>query len=301
MRSLLAPVLAVAACTASHTSGDDDGSGSAGPPSDLVFAIVGDTRPASVDDTANYPTPIITKIYQDIQGLSPAAQFVISTGDYQYASITGNEQQPQLDMYMTARAAYTGPLYPAMGNHECTGYTDSNCGSAGSDGITRNYTDFMTTMLAPINVTTPYFVENVAAVDSSWTAKIVVIACNAWDSTQAAWLDQQLAIATTYTFVVRHESVADMSQTMCAASQTSVASHPLTLLIVGHTHEYDHETREHEIVNGIGGAPLTSGTNYGYTIVTRNITTGVLTVTTYDYQSHALIDTFVILANGSNA
>jgi hypothetical protein len=99
---------------------------------------------------------------------------------------------------------------------------------------------------------------------------------------------------------VRHESVADMSSTMCAASQTTVDANPLTLLIVGHTHEYSHEAHEKEIINGIGGAPLTSGTNYGYTIVTRT-PTGTLTVTTFEYSTHAVIDTFSIDANGSAA
>ena len=60
----------------------------------------------------------------------------------------------------------------------------------------------------------------------------------------------------------------------------------LTLLIVGHTHEYSHEASNKEIVNGLGGAPLTSGTDYGYTIVIRN-SNGTLTVTTYDYTSRS--------------
>ncbi|HEY1814452.1 MAG TPA: hypothetical protein VGG74_19000, partial [Kofleriaceae bacterium] len=121
MRRLVGIALLVAACSSqSHGGGDDDmGSGSGSGPGNvgsggLVFAIVGDTRPSSVDDTTNYPSPIITKIFQDIA--ATPAQFVIATGDYQYASITGSEQQPQIDKYMTARGMYSGPLYPAMGN-----------------------------------------------------------------------------------------------------------------------------------------------------------------------------------------
>ncbi len=115
-----------------HGSGSDGGTTSA-----LTFAIVGDTRPATIDDTSNYPSTIITKIYEDIEAASPRPAFVIGTGDYQYASTTGSEQQPQLAKYMTARAAFSGPFYPAMGNHECTGYTDSNCGTGNPDGIRR--------------------------------------------------------------------------------------------------------------------------------------------------------------------
>ena len=320
--SLLGASIVLATACASTTNGDNgdngsDGSGGSGSGSgsgsaensgkdagvgggnaSLTFAIVGDTRPASIDDTTNYPTSIITKIYQDIEAASPKPSFVIGTGDYQYASTTGTAQAAQISKYMTARAAYSGPFYPAMGNHECTGYTDSNCGTGNTDGVTKNMTAFVGTMLSPISEANPYYVENVAASDDSWTAKLVFIACNAWTSAQSTWLTQQLAVATTYTFVIRHESVADMSGTACAASQTIVDAHPLTLLIVGHTHEYSHVASDKEIINGLGGAPLTSGTNYGYTIVNRN-SDGTLTVTTYDYSSQAVLDTFKIQASGA--
>ena len=88
--------------------------------------------------------------------------------------------------------------------------------------------------------------------------------------------------------------------TKCSRARRSIDAHPLTLLIVGHTHEYSHESYDKEIINGNGGAPLTSGTNYGYTIVQRNAN-GTLTVTTYDYSSHATIDTFTIQASGAGA
>jgi hypothetical protein len=279
-------------------SGSGSGPGSGTMSASLVFAIVGDTRPASIDDVANYPTSIITKIYQDIQAASPTIQFTIGTGDYQYASTTGSDQAPQIAKYMTARAAYSGPFWPAMGNHECTGYTDSNCGTGNPDGITKNLTTFESAMLTPIGETNPYYVQNVSASDKSWTAKFVFVACNAWTSTQQTWLSQQLAVATTYTFVVRHESVADMSGTECSASQTVVGANPLTLLIVGHTHEYAHEASDKEIINGIGGAPLTSGTDYGYTVVSRN-SDGTLTVATYDYSTGSTIDSFKIKADGT--
>ena len=280
------------------SGGSDTGSGSAATSSDLIFAVVGDTRPATEDDTTHYPTAIINKIYQDIQAESPRPQFVIGSGDYQFASTTGTQQQPQLTQYMAARALYSGPFYPAMGNHECTGYTASNCGTGNTDGVTKNMTAFASTMLAPINQTLPYYTQNFSAADNSWTAKVVFVACNAWDSTQSTWLTSQLAVSTTYTFVVRHESSADVSQTSCSASETIIKAHPLTLFIIGHTHTYEHEASDKEIIVGIGGAPLTTGTNYGYVLVKRN-PTGTLTVTTYDYQNHSTIDTFTILASGA--
>ena len=309
LRAVLLSVGLIAACSSQQPGngddGSDDGSGSGSgsgsattTSSDLIFAVVGDTRPATEDDTTHYPTAIINKIYQDIQAESPMPQFVIGSGDYQFASTSGSQQQPQLTQYMAARALYSGPFYPAMGNHECTGATASNCGTGNTDGVTKNMTAFTTTMLAPITQTQPYYTKNFSAADGSWTAKVVFVACNAWTSAQSTWLTSQLAVSTTYTFVVRHESSADVSQTSCSASETIINAHPLTLFIVGHTHTYEHQASEKEIIVGIGGAPLTTGTNYGYVIVKRNAT-GTLTVTVYDYQNHTTIDTFTIQASGA--
>ncbi|HEY8087369.1 MAG TPA: hypothetical protein VIF09_05980, partial [Polyangiaceae bacterium] len=107
--------------------------GSVGPTggtvSRLYFAVVGDTRPANVDDTSGYPTSVITKIFQDMQGMSPPPTFGVSTGDYMFATPGKGNAAPQLGLYITARGNYSNLMFPAMGNHECTGYTASNCGS----------------------------------------------------------------------------------------------------------------------------------------------------------------------------
>ena len=98
---------------------------------ELRFAVVGDTRPANIDDTANYPTDIVRAIWADVEMEGPP--FAVTTGDYMFASTVGNEVDPQLDLYLGARSTFTGMVYPAMGNHECTGYTASNCGPGASD------------------------------------------------------------------------------------------------------------------------------------------------------------------------
>ena len=270
------------------------GTGSGGTLGELRFAVVGDTRPPFPDETSAYPTPIITRIYQDLVAESPAPAFAIGTGDYIFASTGGTQQQPQLDLYMGARAAFAGTFYPAMGNHECTGATNGNCASA----PTKNMTAFAATMLAPIGVTRPYYTETFAATDTSWTAKFVFIACNAWDAAQASWLDAELSKPTTYSFVVRHESAGAVSGTPCPASETTIKAHPLTLRLVGHSHYYSHVAASQEIIVGNGGAPLTSGTNYGYVIIARNAS-GTLTVTAYDYLTHATLDTFDLQASGA--
>jgi len=306
MRCVLALCLILAACSSNHDGLGDGGTDSTLPDvgggaiTELRFAVVGDTRPPAPDDTSAYPTAIITKIWQDVEAESPHPQFVVSTGDYMFATTSRSEQIPQLDKYLTARAAYTGLQYPALGNHECTGATDSNCGPGARDGVTKNLTDFVQKMLNPIGVSQPYYEEHFAAPDGAWTAKFVFVACNAWSSTQATWLGTALAESTTYTFVVRHEGVSALSQTPCAASQPLIAQHPLTLLIVGHTHEYKHYATDKEIIVGNGGAPLTSGVNYGYVIIARNAS-GTLTITAYDYMTHAVLETFSIQASGAAA
>src|SRR5215510_9501203 len=105
----------------------NDGAGNGGGFLDeLRFAVVGDTRPANLDDTAGYPTDIVRQIWTDVEAESPHPQFAVTTGDYMFASTNKPTQQPQLSLYMQARSAFTGLQYPAMGNHECTGATDTN-------------------------------------------------------------------------------------------------------------------------------------------------------------------------------
>ena len=185
-----------------------------------------------------------------------------------------------------------------MGNHECTGYTDSNCGSGNKDGITNNYTDFMTTMLGPLGYTEPYYEVDVADPNGTWTAKLVFIAGNAWGTAQSTWLDAALSKPTTYTFVIRHEGVDATTAPGVTPSGTIIAKHPLTLLIVGHTHTYAHYASDHEVICGNGGAPLTSGKNYGYGVIDRR-SDGAITFTEYDYQSNAVVDTWVVTAAGA--
>src|SRR5947199_116956 len=54
------------------------------------------------------------------------AQFVVGTGDYMFAS-TSAGVSAQVALFKQARANYAGPVYLDMGNHECNGYTNSNC------------------------------------------------------------------------------------------------------------------------------------------------------------------------------
>jgi hypothetical protein len=292
MRRLL--FLALAACRSSDVKLDAALPDAAPTPlSELRFAVVGDTRPANIDDTANYPTDIVRQIWTDVEAEAPP--FAVTTGDYIFASTTGDESGPQFDAYLGARTAYSGMVYPTMGNHECTGYTVSNCGPGGKDGSPPNYQQFLSKMIFPLGETKPYYVRRFAGPD--WTAKFVFVAGNAWTDAQAEWLERVLSEDTTYTFVVRHEPHYSDTAPAVGPSTLILAKHPLTMLITGHSHTYAHVPAYREIIVGNGGAPLTSSTNYGYVIIARQ-PDGTLQTTSYDYMSHAIVEQFTVTPTG---
>ena len=268
------------------------------------FAVVGDTRPANEDDVAGYPTAVITQIWHDVATFSPAPDFAVSTGDYMFASPskTGSActVDRQLDLYAGARAQFARAVFAAMGNHECTAATSSNCGSGNADGLTANYNGFMQRMLAPYGITQPYYAYSFSAADGSWTAKLVVVAANAWNDAQSRWLDQELATPTTYTFVVRHELATSTPAPGVTPSEAIMAAHQVTLTIVGHAHTYRHDVQHRELIAGNGGAPLTTGANYGYAIVARQAS-GAIRVTEYDYNTNQPVDSWAVNADGSPA
>ena len=266
--------------------------------SSLVFAVVGDTRPPSPNDTAGYPTPIITKVYANIAARQPQPAFVLGTGDYQFSSSAATASA-QMDLYLGARAQYQGHFFPVMGNHECTGGTTSNCGPGTSYGLTGNYTSFLSKLLAPIGKTDPYYALHVSAEDGSWTAKYLFLAANAWTQPQNDWLDAAMAEATTYTFIIRHEPAIDTTVPGVGPSEAIMAKHPYTFAIVGHSHTFRRNSNR-EVIIGNGGAPLTGSVNYGYGLFARR-DDGVIDVDMIDYQTGQPTPSqhFAIKADGS--
>ncbi len=201
---------------------------------------------------------------------------VRQVGSYELGVMLANWWLPELEalpdhqitLYMGARAKYSGAFFPAMGNHECTGATASNCGAGNTDGITNNYTAFLSQMLGPIGKTLPYYAIDIKAADATWTAKLVFIAGNAWSSAQATWLETTLDAPTTYTFVVRHEPKDTTQAPGVSPSEAIMAQHPYTLALVGHTHTYYHFPGR-EVLVGNGGAPLSGSKNFGFAIVSQ--------------------------------
>jgi hypothetical protein len=280
------------ACGHSATGGADAGDGigpQGGTVPHLYFAVVGDTRPMNSDDVGSYPTAIITKIYADIAAMNPQPQFVISTGDYMNAALTASQQ---LDLYLTAAKQFTGgPLFPVMGNHECTGATSSNCAG---NFVTKNYQAYMAQMASLVGESQPYYVVNFNGDGKAWTAKLVVVACNAWDATQKTWLQSELAKPTTYTIVARHEEIGASSGPPCLPdADTIIAQNPYSVLLVGHSHYFQYIGFQKEVIIGNGGAPLYStSAHYGYATLEQQ--SGGFLTTEYDYQTAAPLQSFTI-------
>ena len=261
----------------------------------LYFSVMGDTRPPVINDTKGYPTAIAQEIYTDMANLSPRPQFAVATGDYMFATPGNGQSSVQLADYLTARSHYPNFVFPAMGNHECTGATNSNCGPSGAQGLTSNYTDFLSMLLGPIHKTTPYYSINVNGTDGSWTSKFVFVTGNAWDSTQATWLDATLAKPTTYTFIIRHEPSSASTAPGVSPSEKIMAKHPYTLAIVGHTHTYG-KTGARQVTIGNGGAPLTGSATYGFGLLQQR-SDKAIQVDMINYQTGAFDTTFRFALN----
>lgn len=278
-------------------SGGSGSTADAGPGSPLLFAVVGDTRGA-LPITLSYPTAVITQIYATIEALKPRPQFVVSTGDYAFE--LASDTSAQLDLYLGAEKNFKGPFYPAMGNHECTWLTTSNCGPGTANGMTPQYKAFLAKILEPTGQTLPYYGFEHDAPDGSWTSKFIVIAANAWTDAQGVWLDRALSKPTTYTFIVRHEPSSANTAPGVTPSDAIIAKHPYTLIIVGHIHTYSHNGRQ--VMFGNGGAPKSGTKGWGFGLFQRRAD-GAIQVEARDYKTAAPDPsfTFAVHADGTPA
>jgi hypothetical protein len=274
--------------------GPPDGGTSVGPTGGSVtllhFGLTGDTRGSACEDTAGYPTNVITAIAQQFEQLG--LDFALDLGDHMYVC---NNSLPiatlQMNLYMGAIKNFAGTWFMTMGNHECT---STPCLPTSANA---NYTAFMSA-LAPIS-TSPYYTFDVST--SLGLATFVIIADNAWGPTQATWLDQTLALAdqkAKYTIVARHHPSGDTSVATNAASLQIIHNHKYALFLTGHSHLYRHLTGDsgRDLILGTGGAPLISGGAFhGYAIVDQQ-GDGTLKVSVYDI-TNALQDSWSVGPN----
>jgi hypothetical protein len=248
------------------------------------FAAFGDVRPGSPNDTANYPTEIVTALFKQIA--AEGAQLAVGTGDYMFASTwNGAGVDAQVALLLGAEAGFAGPVYHTLGNHECSGGTASNC-PRGDE--TPNIRAFMA-KLAPAGTPTPWYRVDVDT--GRGAAKLVFVAANAWSDAQAQWLETQLADPTAYTFVIRHEPPAVTETPGVAPSDAIIHRYPITLELFGHWHRYQRLDEKH-LVSGNGGAPLSFG-HYGFVLVDL-LQNGNLSVTEIDYATGNVSDALTI-------
>jgi hypothetical protein len=261
----------------------------------LHLGLTGDTRPASCTQlgqaTQDYPTTVINSIADAFQ--AHAVDTVLDLGDHMYVCNNDpTDAQTQMGLYMAATKHYTGTWFMTMGNHECTG-TPCLAGSTNA-----NYQAYMAA-LAPIS-TKPYYRVDVQT--SKGLVSLVVVADNAWDSTQASWLQSTLTATdtqATYTLVARHHPIGDSSVSTNSEIEQMVLSHKFSLFLTGHSHEYRHSTSNggRSIVLGIGGAPLlASGSFHGYALVEQQAS-GQLAVSVYDIATNMMVDSWSVGPN----
>jgi hypothetical protein len=262
----------------------------------LSFGISGDTRPPS-STTSGYPQSvknIITSVFAGLQ--TQKVPFVVASGDYAFSSTSAGSAVRQYTDYMTARKQFSGTYLPTMGNHECNGFTDSNCPVGSFTGMTQ---DYVNTILTPsTGQSNPWYSALYLANDGSWSAKFIFVAANAWDANQQAWLQSTLAVNTTYTFIIRHEPSNDARAPGTTPSENLMApafnAGHLTLSITGHTHlvqlpggtqpygDSFGATKTYEIIVGNGGAPLDAGPSYGYAVATRRTSDGAIVLQMFE-------------------
>jgi hypothetical protein len=216
---------------------------------------------------------------------------MVGTGDYMFASSAATVDA-QLQLFASARANFAGPVYLTMGNHECNGYTNSNCPALNEYP---NITAFLKQL--PDGITKPFYRVDVDT--PSGKAKLLFVAANAWSDEQSTWLEQQLAEVTTYTFVVRHEPSPRFSNDTApgvAPSETLVGAAPFTLMLLGHSHEYLHFDAKH-VISGNAGAPLTGGGGYGVLLIEQQ-DDGSLQASELDEATGNVTDSWRIDASG---
>ncbi len=280
----------------SGTSGNGNGVGAQGGSVTLLhFAVSGDTRPPSCEDTAGYPTAIINAI-GDAEKVA-GAQFAIDLGDHMYVcNNDASAAQAQMNLFLQDIQGYHGTWFMTEGNHECMGSGYSGSCPIGSSNV--NYNAFLSA-LAPIS-SSPYYSFDVQT--SLGLARFVVVADNSWDSTEQQWLDQVLSDADAnakYTFVAKHHPVGDTSVAVNTDIIAQIRTHKFALLLTGHTHKYAHSTADNgrDVIIGNAGAPLVSaGTFSGYAIVDQK-SDGSLTFTMYDVATGAAQDSWSVGPN----
>lgn len=223
----------------------------------LWFAVTGDTRPPSCDESDLYPRKAIAEIAASMKALR--VQFALDLGDHMYVCNGSRaEAEQQMGFYMTAVAAGPSTFFMTLGNHDC-GSTfarrgpASGCFPGSGDANFRAY-------LAALGRPLPYYAIDVTT--AAGLARFVFVADDAYDAVQADWLERTLADADARartTVIARHHPMGGPRSGNPEIVQT-IERHRYTLLLSAHLHTYAHG-RDHggrAAILGLGGAPSSS-------------------------------------------
>jgi hypothetical protein len=225
----------------------------------LFFGYTGDTRPPSgAGSFSSYPSQlqmVINNIFTQMgkQGVA----FALDGGDHMEASNLSDARGCMAD-YASAAALLGKPVFMTMGNHACAATFNNDCGFAGAATSDPKMQAFMESLQTVSGQTSPYYRFDVMT--QSGLAVFIVVADDAWNSTQQTWLTQQLNDADAhakYTFVSKHHPDGNTDQPTFQQIYDLVKMHKYTLFLTGHSHEYKRQyTDPRAVVMGLGGAPF---------------------------------------------
>jgi hypothetical protein len=261
----------------------------------LHFTVFGDVRPPNPNQTSAYPTAIVQQVMQGMRAVG--AQFAIASGDYMFADYASTVSA-QIGLFRSAEAMYGGYVFHAMGNHECTGATASNCPRATE---TPNVLAYMSMLNA--GRATPYYDWVIHT--SMGAAHFIATAPNAWSTTQQTWLHAALAMPATYTFVIAHQPPSGTQGPGSSAIESAIAGRTggVTLRLYGHTHEFRREGTN-AVIDGNAGAPLaglsTADDYYGFGVIDQRAD-GNIVFTAYQVGSPPMVMmSFVVTPSGAS-
>jgi hypothetical protein len=166
--------------------------------------------------------------------------------------------------------------------------SSGNC----AGNLTQQATAFQSLFLTPLGKSELFYTLGFTDPGHTWSAKMIFAACNFWDSTQENWLKEQLAQPTTYTLIARHQPLG--SDGPCNAQMDPmIRDAGYDVMLVGHTHTVAFSPANAQLIEGVGGAPISGTANYGFATVEQIPGSG-WTIRQYDYQSQQVVNQYSI-------
>jgi hypothetical protein len=256
----------------------------------LFFGFTGDVRPAQCGGA--YPQQIVNNIYTLMK--QQDVQFAVDQGDHMFNCGSGSSAlsaaRAQMQNYVDAASLLGKTVFMTMGNHECTGESQTLC-SLLSYGNNPNYTAYMD-VLKPI-AAKPYYRFDVMT--KTGLAVFLIVADDVWDTAEQQWLTQQLTDADAhakYTFVSKHHPDGNTDHPEFQQIYDLVRAHKYTLFLTGHSHLFKRQQSDpRAMVIGCGGAPLAGGTFYGFGTALQG-TDDRIYVSIYDQSTGNVVDQF---------